>query len=74
MTAGNTSPTIAASVVSIVKQVWYLVLTVVTVHIAFHIFRWHFYHPPQKTGLVMGRRWWADTGLGCAGPAGLINF
>ena len=34
----NTLPATAAGVVGIMIQVWYLVLTVVAVHNAFHIF------------------------------------
>ena len=39
MAGRTTSPTITAGVVGIIKQVWYLVLTVFAVHRrAFHIF------------------------------------
>ena len=46
LTSRNTSPTSAAGAVDIIKQVWCLVVIVVAVRGAFHIFRWHFYQIP----------------------------
>ena len=48
VTGRNASRTTAAGVEGIVKQAWYLVLTVVAVHGAFYIFRWRCYHLRSK--------------------------
>ena len=52
ITDRNTSPTTAAGVVDIIKQVWYHVVIVVAVRCAFHIhFFGHFYQSQFYTYL-----------------------